>query len=271
VQHWGCSAKQVRISTAIYRRFYYYLTADERVGDLMRALVDSDYKLKEVSPGRKLAHGGNQNPHPASVSLGTDWCSFCAAWFTEWERTGEAKYRDKMITGMKSIAGAPHGWFTSGWGYDPATGVLYPLGDQPGVSHLNAVFGAVEINAEMLQSLDVPEYERVWLQYCELYNAGGDEQEKVLGVRLRDVGLPQAHSRLTAYAAWKKRDAALAARAWKEFARDWLPPTLKLTHLEGPAVLNPVDEAAWVSTNDAAQWALAAMQNLALVPDAMPA
>ena len=27
VQHWGCSAKQVRISTAIYRRFYYYLTA----------------------------------------------------------------------------------------------------------------------------------------------------------------------------------------------------------------------------------------------------
>ncbi|HUJ42773.1 MAG TPA: twin-arginine translocation signal domain-containing protein [Opitutaceae bacterium] len=268
VQHWGCSAKQVRISTAIYRRFYYYLTADERVGDLMRALVDCDYKLKEVNPGRKLAHPGS-NPHPASVSLGTDWCSFCAAWFTEWERTGEAKYRDKMIAGLKSIAAAPHGWFTAGWGYDPDTGILYPLGDRIGVSHLNAVFGAVEINAEMLQSLDVPEYERAWLQYCELYNAGGDEQEKVLGVRLHDVGLPQAHSRLTAYAAWKKRDAALAARAWKEFAHDWMKPDLQLKHVEGPAVLNPVDEAAWVSTNDAAQWALAAMQNLALVPEAL--
>jgi hypothetical protein len=271
VQHWGCSAKQVRISTAIYRRFYYYLTADERVGDLMRALVDCDYKLKEVSPGRKLARGSTQNPHPASVSLGTDWGSFCAAWFTEWERTGDTKCRDKMIAGMKSIAAAPHGWFTAGWGYDPDTGVLYPLGDRIGVSHLNAVFGAVEINAEMLQSLDVPEYERAWLQYCELYNAGGDEQEKVLGVRLNGANLPQAHSRLTAYAAWKKHDAALAARAWKEFARNWLPPVLKFTRVEGPAVLNPVDEAAWVSTNDAAQWALAAMQNLALVPEALPA
>jgi hypothetical protein len=272
VQHWGCSAKQVRISTAIYRRFYYYLTADERVGDLMHALVDCDEKLKEVSPGRKLERGA-PNPHPASVSLGTDWCSFCAAWFTEWERTGEAKYRDKMLAGLKSIAAAPHGWFTAGWGYDPATGVLYPVGDRPAVSHLNAVFGAVEINAEMLSSLDVPEYERAWLRYCELYNAGPEEQEqeKELGVRLGNVGLPQAHSRLTAYAAWKKQDPKLAARAWKEFARNFMKPNLELKHLEGPAVLNPVDEAAWVSTNDAAQWALAAMQNLALVPEALPA
>ena len=34
VMHWGCSAKQLRISTALNRRYYYYLTADERVGDL---------------------------------------------------------------------------------------------------------------------------------------------------------------------------------------------------------------------------------------------
>ena len=99
-----------------------------------------------------------------------------------------------MIAGMKAVAAAPHGWFTSGWGYDPATSVLYPLGDRIVVSHLNAVFGAVEINAEMLQSLDVPEYERAWLQYCELYNAGPEEQEKVLGTHLSGAGLPQAHS-----------------------------------------------------------------------------
>jgi hypothetical protein len=42
-------------------------------------------------------------------------------------------------------------------------------------------------------------------------------------------------------------------------------------HLEGPTVLNPVDEAAWVSTNDTAQWGLAAMQNLALAGKALPA
>lgn len=36
---WGDSAKQLRISTAENRRFYYYLTADERVGDLMQEEV----------------------------------------------------------------------------------------------------------------------------------------------------------------------------------------------------------------------------------------
>jgi hypothetical protein len=35
-------------------------------------------------------------------------------------------------------------------------------------------------------------------------------------------------------------------------------------------VLNPIDEAAWVSTNDAAQWGLAAIQNLALIGGQLP-
>jgi hypothetical protein len=39
------------------------------------------------------------------------------------------------------------------------------------------------------------------------------------------------------------------------------------TTIETSAVLKSVDEAAWVSTNDAAQWGLAAIQNLALIGD----
>ena len=35
-------------------------------------------------------------------------------------------------------------------------------------------------------------------------------------------------------------------------------------------MLNPVDEAPWVSTNEASQWARAAIANLALIGDAMP-
>jgi hypothetical protein len=34
-------------------------------------------------------------------------------------------------------------------------------------------------------------------------------------------------------------------------------------------VLNPVDENPAISTNGTAQWGLAAIQNLALVPDAL--
>jgi hypothetical protein len=80
------------------------------------------------------------------------------------------------------------------------------------------------------------------------------------------------HSRLTAYAAWRKKDPVLARRAWREFANNGKPlyPLAPVT-IKGAAVLNPVEEIASLSTNDMAQWGLAAIQNLALIGDHIPA
>ncbi len=273
VQHWGCSSKQVRISTSAYRRFYYYLTGDERIGDIMRELLDVDRKLEEVDPIRKLPGRPPKGEYPSRIGFGTDWCSLVANWLTEWERTGNTRWRDKILRGMEGIAGMPHGFFSATpAGYEPVgphEGALHNIaGNQVSASHLNAVFGAVEILAEMIELTDLPGFERAWLQYCELYNAPKDEQVRMLG---RPHGgspvLSVGHSRLTAYAAWKKQDPALARRAWREFAGDTRSHArpLKTQHVAGPAVLNPVDEAPWISTNDTAQWSLAAIQNLALV------
>ena len=124
--------------------------------------------------------------------------------------------------------------------------------------------------------LDVPEFKKAWLDYCELYNAGPEIQKERLGSSLGAMGLPQGHSRLTAYAAKQKGDAALAKRAWEEFSRngrgrqDTLAP-LPVQTIKGPAVLRPVDEARGVSTNDTAQWGLAAIECLAFVGDSQPA
>ncbi len=54
VQHWGCSCKQLRITSAIYRRFYYYLTADERTGDLLDELATAEETFLTVDPLRKV-------------------------------------------------------------------------------------------------------------------------------------------------------------------------------------------------------------------------
>jgi hypothetical protein len=272
VMHWGDSAKQVRISTAAYRRFYHYLTADERTGDLLGELVDCDERLVTIPAGRKIGRAAGDERYPADVSFGTDWCSFAAAWLTAWERTGEVKWRDKIITGMKSIGTMPNGWFNSGGGYDPATGQLYPHNDQASASHLNAVFGAVEVSAELLQLIDAPEYERAWLQYCEVYNAEPEEQRRLVGKTFDNHTLRQGHSRLTAYAAMKKRDTALAKRAWREFGTaggDGQHGVLATSRIEGPAALNPLDEAPRVSTNGTAQFGLAAIQCLALVGESL--
>jgi hypothetical protein len=158
-------------------------------------------------------------------------------------------------------------------GYEPDTGRLHNMiGGEVGASHLNAVFGAVEIFDELIALTGDAAFERAWLEYCELYNAPVEEQRRRLGQpHGGGTVLSLGHSRLTAYAAWKRNDAALAQRAWKEFAGLGKPyPALVPARIAGSAVLNPVTEAPWVSTNDTAQWGLAAIQNLALVGDALP-
>ena len=278
VLHWGCSAKQMRISNAANRRYYYYLTADERVGDLMREQVEACRALVNIQPNRKA--GGRGTPAApdatathARLSFGTDWGAMSAAWLTEWERTGDTGVRDRLRASMSTIGQQPHGFFSSGERMNLTTGA-FDISKNPraGVSHLNAVFGLVEVCAELVQLLDVPEFKQAWLDYCELYNAPAEEQAKRLGSSLNGISLQQGHSRLTAYAAKIKGDPALAQRAWKEFFRGEgsarsRPEVHRVT---GPAVLQPVDEAAFVSTNGTAQWGLAAIQNLALAGDALP-
>jgi hypothetical protein len=273
VTHWGDSAKQVRISTAANRRFLYYLTGDERLGELLAEQVDSDRRLSEINPRRKL-RGKDTEPAslPPSVSIGTDWGAVSAGLLTQWERTGDIRCREKLVAGMKSIASLPHGWLSGGGDYDPATGKFRAESDKLDVAHLNAVFGAFEINAELLDLLDIPEYRKTWLDYCRLYNAGAEEQRKELGERLKDTSLTQAHSRLTAFAGRELNDASLRVRAWSEFFDRKSGPMgkpFRVKKLEGPEVLNPIDEYE-LNTNSVAQWGLAAIQCLGLASDSLP-
>jgi len=270
VQHWGCSAKQLRISTAANRRFYYYLTADERVGDLMREQVNADRTLREIIPGRKIGQKApldDPKKELASISFGTDWGALSAAWLTEWERTGDEKVKAKLLNSMRTIASQPHGFFTGVSIMDLNTGKFIKADPkQLSVSHLSSVFGLAEICAELIQTFDIPEFEKAWVQYCELYNATQEAQKAVLGESLTKLNLRQGHSRLTAFAAFRKNDKNLAVRAWDEFFEGGAGikhQSMKLNHFKGPDVLNPIDEAQGISTNAVAQWGLAAMQCLA--------
>jgi hypothetical protein len=276
VMHWGCSAKQLRISTAVNRRYYYYLTADERVGDLMREQVEAARALRTIQPGRKLPEARSRpaidpDGDHAWLGFGTDWGSVAGAWLTEWERTGDSRWRERLIAGMRTIAAQPKGFFTAGGRMNLRTGA-FDVATDPRVSasHLSAVFGLVEVCAELIQLLRVPEFERAWVQYCELYNAPAAEQVKALGASLGPLNLQQGHARLTAYAAHRLQDARLARRAWQEFeaGRAGFPPDQRFEarRVDGSAVLNPVEEAAWVSTNVSAQWGLAAIECLAFTP-----
>ncbi|MFC4535451.1 Tat pathway signal sequence domain protein [Sphaerisporangium dianthi] len=269
VQHWGCSAKQQRISTAAYRRIFYYLTADERVGDLMRALVGSDKTFMALDPLRKIrTEPYTPDPEALAIGLGTDWSGLAAAWLTEWERGGDPVAERKLKATMRTIAAMPNGFVTGEGLYSLSTGEFAPARKKVAVSHLSAMFGQVEICAELIDLVDMPEFEAAWLQYCRLFNGTAAEQTAETGAAFGNLILRQGHSRLTAYAAVRLGRDDLAARAWREFyTGDGYAPTLPWRSEKVATTLNPTEEAAWVSTNTTALYGLAAIQNLALVGD----
>ncbi|MBI0476278.1 Tat pathway signal sequence domain protein [Sphingomonas sp. MA1305] len=269
VQHWSDSSKQPRVSNASYRRIFYYLTADERVGDLLHELITSDQTLTHVEIGRKVP--GNKRPvlPPGTIEMtfGTTWCPLAAAWLTEWERTGDTRWRDRIVAGLDSIGRLPHGWLTGSAPFDLASGRFIDQNRPISLSHLNAVFGAVEVSAELIRLLDVPRYRAAWLEYCRWYNAPKDQFLAKFGPPFGPRNLREGHSRLTAYAAVQEKDAGLATRAAEEFLSG--DAGLGTWPNDPRHMVDGVLEWPMVSTNASAQWGLAAIQNLALIPDAL--
>jgi hypothetical protein len=281
VQHWGCSAKQLRISTCMNRRFHYFLTTDERTGDVLEEVVEADRQLASLNARRKVMFDTSKNtqffepddPSRCRISVGTDYGATVSNWLTAWERTGDPKYRNWIEDSMRSIGNAKWGFFTNRFWFDPDSKKLTaPDGEAPMASHLSIMFGLPEVVAELIQLIDIPEFKKAWLRYCDLWNAPREVLDKELGPQFKAPGFPSAHSRITAYAAVMKKDQRLATRAASEFLdnqwKGW-KPTLQTQRIEGPSVLNPVDEAKWVSTNQSAQWGLGAIQASALVPKAI--
>lgn len=274
-QHWGDSSKQPRISNAAYRRIYYFLTADERSGELMREVLGSEERLADVDIERKT--GSVRAPAPprarapagqVEMSFGTVWGSLLAAWLAEWERTGEARWRERIVAGMESIAALPRQWFAGYANYDLRSGRFVGPGDTVRITHLNGAFGVFEIHAELLDLVDVPAYREAWLDYCEYYNAPPESFTAKTGAPWQPRGLRQGHAKFTAYAAARRGKPELARRAWEEFAAQGDRPDrvagASVRRVDGSDVLKPVDEIVGVSTNDAAQWGLAATQLSAL-------
>lgn len=286
VQHWADSAKQARISQPQYRKYFYYISGgDERVGELLDEVLDTETTYGILDPQRKVRTDGWVPTPNSSVafSLGTDWSSLAGGWLIAWERRGprweEAK--TKLTSTITGIANLKNGFVTGSGLYNLQNSTLGPPPADPenrgnvSVSHLSAVFGLPEVVSEAIEYYgdDLPAgFKSAWLDYCYYFDAPPAEQIARYGVSFGTLNLYQGHSRLAAYAAHELGNATLANRAWKEFfSSDGLTKDKpwNSTRVSGSDVLLPVDEAPWLATNDVAQYGLAAIQNLALVRDTL--
>ena len=265
VSHWGCGAKEARISQSAFLRFYYYLTGgDERTGDLMHAQTDCDTLLYHLDPMR-LAEPRELFPctAPARLRFGPDWLAYAGNWMTEWERTGNQKYCNKILTGMESIKQFKNGLFTGNkaLGYDPATGRISYEGDPDRLSanHLATIMGGFEVMNELLPLLPQSAFKDVWLDYALRY--------KQMAYNLNHSRFPVR--RLQAYAAWQTRSPQLAEEAWKDL---WgriehdEAPAFSIKRIYPPQVPAPIDYWQGLTTNDAALWSLDAIYMLETLP-----
>lgn len=257
VSHWGCGAKEARISQAAFNRFYYYLTTDERTGDLMDEVKDADQKLYTLDPMR-LAEPRSKYPcsAPARLRFGLDWLAYAGNWMTYWERTGDTHYRDKIVAGLKSVVGMKDGLFTgnNAWGFNPATGVMSYEGDErvQHTNHLMTIMGGFEMMNELSEMVSVEGFDRVWLDYASNYKRKAFEiTHNHFPVR-----------RLLAYAAWKQRNPNMKSEAWKDLwgrIEHEEAPSFHISKITPPQVPSPLTEWNGISTNDAALWSLDAI------------
>jgi hypothetical protein len=254
VRHWGCGAKEARISMAPYRRYYYYLTTDERTGDVMREMLAADESIKRVDPMRKadpITDADKQ--YPSRVRGGPDWFSLAGNWMTEWERTGDTKWRDKIYASFDSIAGFPHGFRTSRnliWYLFPDSGKLIPRDPGNGGYNLVNQMGGPEIIFELNDMVDHPAWQKVWRDYCE--GQGG---------------------RFAAYMYRLTKDPQYARQAMGSVTSVIGRTTYtNLQHVEGPEAVKALDEGPdQLVTNNVNQSTLNMMEVLAMIDDQLPA
>ncbi|KAK9416867.1 hypothetical protein SUNI508_09339 [Seiridium unicorne] len=287
VLHWGDSAKQIRISTTIYRRVFYYISGgDERIGDVVHGVLNAEQAFYLVDARRKVrAANVTYVPDPEAlyINIGLDWFGLAGAWLMEWERHGprweEAK--SKLYKGFETIVGLKNGLVTGEAYYNSSDGAFSPPPTDPEnegivvVSHLDGVFGLQEIFTQIIDHVedDLPDgILDAYLDYAYYYGAGSAEQTARYGASFGTLSLYQGHSRLTAYVAWKTQNETLATRAWKEFDQDGLTSTnpWSTNRIANSSVLSPVDDGGdWISTNSVALYGLAAIENLKYIRESL--
>lgn len=272
VNHWGDGAKQPRISHDGIKEFYYFLTTDERVGDLMHEQLGAEATYNRLiryngSHYLPTADGGERLANPRSLPaplpqdippappgtrpqvnrLSLEWMCYAMNYTVEWERTGDTKWRDLVLKDMKAMAAH-----------------IGPDGRLPG-GYFDMIFGGPENMFEMEPMYDVPAFWRGWANTCA-----------ALGRRLG--GNAMTAPRLLAYAAWATKNPELGRMAWEKLIGNALTPEPKPVPVSGPEIIKPVTDpdflgkpVGWQQHGVASvQWALNAIEVMQLARAYLP-
>lgn len=274
VRHWGCSCKEPRVSMAGHHRVYYYLTGDARIGDAMADAKDADLSLKNITYFQQKDETG---PYVV-IRSGPDWTSFLSNWMTQYERTLEPYYLEKIRQGIKDVSEMPFG-LASGpsYRYEENGHLIYEGEDEKSPNmHLQICMGGPEVWWELADMLGDETLRKLLSVYGGFYYLTPEQKkEKTHGlIEKRPFAFPWFASDIGAYAAFFTKDKSLAKTVWKNL----LNALIKIGDEAGftPVCYATDDqkkahmEILWIKTNFAAQWGLNTITTLELLRDALP-
>lgn len=271
VVHWGCGCKEARISMAGLHKYYYFLTTDERTRDLLTEVRDADFATLNLDPMREFYP---DDEYPTHVRVGPDWAAFVSNWLSEWERTENTIYRDKILKGIETFKKLPLRLLSGPtFGYNPTTNELLHMGDGvAGGYHMVIAFGGPQAWMELTQLLDDEEWEDMLADFGEFFMLSPEEKQTRSNGVLHDrmFNNKMLSAGMVAYAAAKKKDPSIAEKAWrllldKENEANH-QMTLPIEEKEVQAWRNLV-EVSDITTNTTSQWSLNSIIALELIGD----
>lgn len=275
VMHWGCGCKEARISMAGLHRYYYYLTADERIGDVMDEVKDADYAVARLDPMRAYYP---PDPHfKTHVRIGPDVMAFCSNWFTRWERYEDDVYKGKLFKCLSFFKEHPYTFISSGvYGYDPETTQLYEF-ELLGGDHFMFCFGSQMVWMEIFQAIGDQKLNELLMDLGQYYTPFVEDKETKLrqwNVKNEKFTLSVYNSGLAAYAAKNRKIDELARAVWDVLLNDneksWIKFPVKSHEVLCEQYIKPVVEIPWISTNAVSQWSLNTIMCLELIGDKIP-
>lgn len=280
VVHWGCSCKEARIMMAFLHRSFYYLTTDERIGEIMDMTTDVDYRVLKKDPMTMYYPDASQ--HDIHVRSGPDWTAFASNWMTHDERTGENKYLDKLKKGMESLSSDPIGLLAGPtFLYHPDDGRLHPMGDNNYHYHMIIALGGGEVLFELTRRFpEDRKFQEAIAKLGRAYPMTAKELRNFTDGRVADkhwMVWTVPVIKIIAFAAAYDHDRELAQYAWDMLRREADTISeggeLKLTpvlDVEWPQALTECipspDASVRQFTNNAGQLALTYFQMLELIP-----
>ncbi|MBM7541566.1 hypothetical protein [Amphibacillus cookii] len=257
VSHWGCGCKEVRISMACLYKYYYYLTADQRMAELLDEVKDADQALATLDPMREFYH---RDDHLTHARIGPDWTAFCSNWLSRWERKKDQQYLEKINMGLNTIKQTSHRLLSGPtFKYDPTTSTLiYQSTGNEGGYHMVIAFGAPQVWIELADLLEDDVFKDMIAEFGMVYAMPEQEKQAFSDGMLSNQHFhwPMFASGLIGYAAYRKQDSDLSRQAWTlllDQERSGVSLPVEETIFKGWQTVNEID---WITTNVVSQWSL---------------